>query len=89
MLTSKDSYAQPKPEEGKPAWSNAQELSDVNCMFHSRIHRNGPLTGICSCSPSQFHAGARPGQHFTKAILTSNRRKELRGPSWPRPLALC
>lgn len=25
------SYAQPKPEEGKPAWSNAQELSDVNC----------------------------------------------------------
>lgn len=25
------SYAQPKPPPGAPAWSNAQELSDVNC----------------------------------------------------------
>lgn len=24
------SYAQPKPEPGKPAWSNAQELADTN-----------------------------------------------------------
>lgn len=23
-------YAQPKPEPGKPAWSNAQQLSDTN-----------------------------------------------------------
>ena len=25
------SYAQPKPKDGGMAWSNAQELSDVNC----------------------------------------------------------
>lgn len=25
------SYAQPKPAPGAPAWSNAQELVDVNC----------------------------------------------------------
>lgn len=26
------SYAQPRPEPGKGAWSNAQELVNVNCM---------------------------------------------------------
>ena len=27
------SYAQPRPDPGAPAWSNAQELSDVNCTL--------------------------------------------------------
>ena len=27
------SYAQPKPKDGGAAWSNAQELSDVNCTW--------------------------------------------------------
>lgn len=36
------SYAQPKPKDGGQAWSNAQELADVNCMlrcmtFHEEI----------------------------------------------------
>ena len=32
------SYAQPKPDEGKPAWSNAQELADVNCKSLCKHH---------------------------------------------------
>ncbi|KAF2724121.1 hypothetical protein K431DRAFT_241801 [Polychaeton citri CBS 116435] len=31
------SYAQPRPEEGKPAWSNAQELVDVNSTLLSNF----------------------------------------------------
>ena len=32
------SYAQPKPKDGGQAWSNAQELADVNCMLTLEIH---------------------------------------------------
>ncbi|KAK4987757.1 hypothetical protein LTR50_004410 [Elasticomyces elasticus] len=40
------SYAQPKPEPGKGAWSNAQELVDVNSALLRNFLRALPISGI-------------------------------------------
>lgn len=40
------SYLQPKPEPGKGAWSNAQELSDVNSALLANFLNALPLAGL-------------------------------------------
>lgn len=61
------SYLQPKPEPGKGAWSNAQELSDVNSALLANFLDALPIAGL---KPSRIllQTGAKNyGVHLGRA----------------------
>jgi len=79
------SYAQPKPKPGSGAWSNAQELVEVNCTIRDFAPPLSLLIFPCSGTPPQ--PSLRPPPRLPQAISRPppNRRQKL----WcsPRPSA--
>ncbi|EGP86794.1 unnamed protein product [Zymoseptoria tritici ST99CH_3D7] len=45
------SYAQPKPKEGAPVWSNAEELTEMNCAMLRNFLASLDIAGV---KPSRF-----------------------------------
>jgi hypothetical protein len=79
------SYAQPKPKPGSGAWSNAQELVDVNCTIRGFAPSLSPLIFPSSGTPPQLPLRPPPRLHQAISRPPSNRRQKL----WrsPRPSA--
>lgn len=67
-------YIQPPPAEGKPIWSNADELTQVNSKTNPN---NGRIYEMCAKRVERGHPRQLPGriayrQHQAEAFLASD-----------------